>query len=116
MNEILLKEVTKECQHCDLSPSINLSYNFHNLCSLIDSGAQVCLISNDTWNKIKKGDEIVHDAEGTSILGLGNRSSNIVGWVNMKLKYSDDCVLSEFHFAIVRDSILPCCLLLGLNF
>ena len=30
MNEILLKEVTKECQHCDLSPSINLSYNFHN--------------------------------------------------------------------------------------
>ena len=116
MNEILLKEVTKECQHCDLSPSINLSYNFHNLCSLIDSGAQVCLVSNDTWNKVKKGDEIVHDAEGTSILGLGNRSSNVVGWVNMKLKYSDDCVLSEFPFAIVRDSILPCCLLLGLNF
>ena len=112
----MFDEVTKECGYRDMSPGIVLSYNSYSLCTLIDTGAQICLISNDTWDKIKVGSETVCDAKGASILGLGGESSNIVGFVYLKLICSGDSLPSEFPFAIVPNSILPCCLLLGINF
>ena len=112
----LFEQTEKFCNHQRLGPSIPLLYNNQNLCTLIDTGAQICLINETSFNKVKTGNEIVHDTPGVTVVGLGGKTFSIVGFVNLRLSSNMELLNTEYPFAIVPDIALPCCVLLGINF
>ena len=107
-------ERIKDCDHEVASNVTEVEYNGKKLCALIDSGSQVSLIGDETWRKVSKGWETV-EMENTMLCGMSGESRGCLGMVNLSLKAgNEDC--AEFSFAIVKEDLLPCCVLLGINF
>ena len=46
-----------KCGHDHFNARTIASYNGENMCTLIDTGAQISLIGNETWELAKKGNE-----------------------------------------------------------
>ena len=57
-----------------------------SFCCLVDTGAQVSLISETVWNAIKSKHKDLHLRDiGKSVLGIGNKRVDILGVVDLKL-------------------------------
>ena len=103
------------CKHketenfCTFSSSIE-GYNF---CSLIDTGAEVSLISEELWVKIKSENrELILKDEGGNLVGVGNQKVNVLGVVELNLKMLDVSFDKAVPFAVIQtDLMLHCCIL-----
>ena len=106
--------IQKSCHHDNVTSEIQVTINGNNLCAMVDTGAQVSVIDEEIWNEIKK-DEMVEDSNWRQLSGMSGGVTEIIGVVKLKLAVSD-MILEPFTFVIVKQSKLPCCILLGLNF
>ena len=104
-----------DCGHSQRSMTVTLNYNGNNMCALVDTGAQVSLIDELTWNKIKIGNELIEQSTA-NLIGIGGAKAEVIGVVNLPIGIRENKETDIFPFAIVRNSSINCCLLLGLNF
>jgi len=111
----LFREVTKCNVHQERSNVNVCSYADKTVCFMLDTGAQSSLIDEHTFNRIKTGQEIVEDAGNRYICGFADSRQEIIGVVCLTLSFGS-YVAGSFPFAIVKNSHIPSCILLGVNF
>ena len=105
-----------DCGHERGFPWIVTIYNGVKMCALIDTGAQVSVIDESVWNKIWDGTEIIYKPVPSQLHGMAHTTTPVIGTVFLQLHDNNGSVFQEAPFAIVKDSGIPSCLLLGLNF
>lgn len=110
-----LGQLDKECDHQQNHLEIKVKFNQFELCAMLDTGAQVSVIDVTTWNKIKSDDDELELSSQKILVGMSGGSTEVVGVAKIKLEINNQNT-DAFPFAIVQDSNLPCCLLLGLNY
>ena len=105
------------CIHeTDKIANTTISYKDESFCCLLDTGAQVSLIRESSWNRIQQLDnntEIFECSDG--ITGLGDNKVKLIGCTKLQFSLSGE-ICKPLMFGIVKDDILPCCILLGINF
>ena len=111
------KSVT--CRHSGENDCCKLITSVDNVkfCSLFDTGAQVSLISEELWKRLKSNNDDLHliDDE-TKLIGVGNQKINIIGIVNLKFRILDIDVDESIPFAVVNTEFMPRCCIVGANF
>ena len=86
-------------------------------CAMLDTGAQVSLITEEVWNHLKENDDSLKFEElDQTLVGIGNQQNKIVGITELKLNILNTEMDNAVPFAIVKTESLPWCVLLGLNF
>ena len=106
---------TKNCCHSIPDAGILANYGNFSLCALVDTGAQVSLIGEDTFHKIKTGHEIIENNPSERLRGIVGKATNCIGIVHLNITVGQK-ELTSFPFAIVKQNCIPHCLLLGVNF
>ena len=94
-----------DCSHLGASSHLRLSYNNMVVCALVDTGAQVSIIDEDTWCNIKTDHEMIEEAPREILTGIGGSTTEVLGIVHLVLKIGDDN-FKPFPFAIVKLSLI----------
>ena len=88
-----------------------------SLCCLIDTGAQVSILSETAFRTCAAINRKLSLLDCTSRLrGLKNERTTIVGYCNVDLSLFFPDIQKSLPFAIVKDCSIPCCVILGSNF
>ena len=106
------------CSH-DLRGSSKYIISIGNVtcCSIIDTGSQVSIISQDVWNKINTNSSLaLINSNRDTLGGISKFSTQIIGMAMLKPKILDIEVDVAIPFAIVQNNTVPCCCILGANF
>ena len=82
------------CGHRGMSMYINMHYNDHTICALVDTGAQVSIVDEETWMKIRKGDERMEIANDEKLFGIGGKFTQVIGIVYLPISVHE---LSLIH-------------------
>ena len=86
-------------------------------CALLDTGAQVSIITEETWNKLKEQDDSLKLIPlDETLIGMGNQKNQILGFTEIKVKIMDIEIENPQRVAVVETEALPWCCLLGANF
>ena len=86
-------------------------------CALIDTGAQVNLISEEVWSEIRKENlDIQLDYDQAKLTGIGNKRVPMLGIVDLKLSILGITTDEKCPFAVVKSDYLPMCGIVGANF
>lgn len=119
-NKVLLQQFNDGgCSHSiSLSSKCVASVDGVEFCAILDTGAQVSLIAEDVWNKIKcrDGSLQLEDSGTRSLCGLSGSKTKVKGVVNLKITIKGIRTEETLPFAVVPSDELPCCCLLGANF
>lgn len=84
-------------------------------CAIIDTGAQVSLISDTVFSTLTPNAyKFIASTEG--LIGMNREKTHILGIAEIKIKISEVEINEPVTFAIVEQSNLPGCCLLGSNF
>ena len=86
-----------------------------HFCCMLDTGAQVSLMDIGVLNQFSLGDIVIHDCDN-SLVGLGNDETKVGGYLNLKLRLYDHHSETLHPFAVVAESTIPVCFILGANF
>ena len=105
----------KVCSHASFNMSTITKCNGQVMCALLDTGAQVSLICESSWKKARKDDTRHFDLKAP-LRGISGSNSSCLGVVELGIAFEDGQDLPPFPFAFVEDNLLPCCMLIGLNF
>ena len=112
-------KLTNGCSHT-LVPSASCIVRIGEVkfCALIDTGAQVSLLSETVWKEIKDSDNTLEMVNGDSIRlnSVGNWKTPILGVVHLIPSILNIDFKGKLPFAIVDEASMPCCCLLGANF
>ena len=109
------KSESVQCNHEMTSLQCITKYNEVELCTIIDTGSQVSLISEDTWRKMRTGEEQVIP-ETAELVSVDGKKHEIIAVVNLKLEINGVKMSDVFPFCIVAQKHLPSCALIGINF
>ena len=106
------------CLHTDIKgDTYVIATNGIEFCALIDTGAQVSLITENVLEKLKERDPyLTVEPCSDSLGGIGNNRESIIGIVKLKLSLFESQHTKVIPFAIVKESCLPSCCILGANF
>jgi hypothetical protein len=114
-----LHQGAKKCEH-DLIKDVGCIVEVYgsNYCALVDTGAQVSLISENAWDmlKVDQGHLVLEDASGNILTGIDQGVTEVLGIVRLDLKILGVELQSEVPMAVVTGDCLPSCFLLGANF
>ena len=85
-------------------------------CCLLDTGAQVSLVSERVIRELNQSNEKIEiKGSNNTLVGIGEDRQKVNGHVHLQLNVKG--YQSEYiPFAIVSESAIPCCFLLGANF
>lgn len=108
-----------EC-HCSHENSGNTMtvtcFGGRSWCTLVDTGAQVSLISKQVYHYLlRSGSVLTHRSGGVEIVGLG-RVIPALGVVEALFRFSGNSSELVNVFAIVQDDLMPYCVILGADF
>ena len=86
-------------------------------CALIDTGAQVSLLSSAVWNNLSDDyKQPCHYSDiHTSIRGIGSELINTEGYAYLKFYLGDALLDCSVPFAIVDSKDMPFCAIIGAN-
>ena len=86
-------------------------------CGLLDTGAQVSLVTQRLVEEMKLLDKnLVIEESGKEILsGIGEVITETMGIIRLRPKILGITVDSEIPFVIVNVQSMPCCMILGIN-
>ena len=92
-----------------------------SFCTLVDTGAQVSLITEEVWKKLKLDDpslvlETTSESCFEKLVGVGNQRVNILGIINLKLRMLEISMDETMPFAVIQTEFMPNCCILGANF
>ena len=108
--------VIPSCQHVPGSSSqCTILCNNVPCCSLLDTGAQVCLVNEAILAKVMDISNTESIVENEELLGINMNSSEILGVIMMSLELPGGWQLPEFPFAIVSSEDVDFCFVLGKN-
>jgi hypothetical protein len=87
-------------------------------CALIDTGAQVSLIGEDTVKLLIQNEPNlkIHDLDANLSPGISGGKTKVLGYVELKLQISYCIFDIPVPFAIVKTCEVPCCAILGANY
>ena len=109
-------------RHCNHEVSQFCSYLYSvgdvKFCALIDTGAEISIISEKVWLEIKKRNKHLEleKCEKELLRGIGGELTEVVGIVKLKLEILEMPLNNEIPFAVVENNKLPFCGILGANF
>lgn len=107
------------CVHGDTLPaSCNVSAYGINFCALVDTGAQVSLLSQGTFERLKERcRNLVLTALPSKVLkGIDGCFTDTLGYVELIISIQDTVCQCPIPFVVVKDAEIPYCALLGSNF
>ena len=108
------------CQHRNGPFTTMATLRGNQLCVVVDSGAEISLLSREVWLKLQKLDPSLKlDMEDSylPVQGFGGSSNKILGVTNLNFKLDDGTFHSvSIPLAVLGDADPSCCLLLGQNF
>ena len=120
MDNLMLRyeECAKVCEH-EVIPDAGVLVTIAGctFCALVDTGAQVSLLRESEWKRVKrKCPELeLLNQTGSVLHGIDRGKTSVVGVVELQI-YMRGQKFKEIPFAIVKDDHLGCCCLLGANF
>ena len=87
-------------------------------CALIDTGAQVSLIGDDTLRLLKQRNPNlkIMNFSGKLLAGVSGVTTEILGYVNLRLTICNLVFPCGVPFAVVKSSDIPFCAVVGANF
>ena len=103
------------CAHDTPMPGTQIVNENMSFCALIDTGAQISLVSEEAWKKLKDNNELV-EVKNNKISGIGKQNVNVVGLTRLKVKLVNSELSVEFPFAVVKEGCIPYCFILGAIF
>jgi len=109
----------RKCNHNLLSASsCVVEVASLNFCCLLDTGAQISLISDRALEMIRQSDPevAVRPASDKTVIGLNKSVTHILGVIDLKPAIFGIVVEHSCPFAVVRQEALPCCFIIGANF
>ena len=117
--EIELEELTEktECNHCVFHTAVaSRGFPGRPFCCVLDTGAQVSLVSERVLHEMKKAGKNVEIQNSPGELVSVNKTRSVVlGYVDLKLDLKDiEC--RSCPFGVVKEEDLPTCFLIGANF
>ena len=105
------------CQHSEkigTSP-MHGSVGDIEFCCLIDTGAEVSLLSEDVWLKIKEISGITSKLDTGVVTGIGDQKVKLKGIIEVEFKFLG-ITANQVPFGVVDSKLMPNCCLLGANF
>lgn len=109
------EEVQLECEHDVRSVHFCANYNGYQLCAMVDTGSQISIIGEDTWNRVKAGNEHII-MKSNNLVSIDGKKTKSIAIVEIKLDVNGHEISETFPFCIVEQNDIPNCLLIGLNF
>ena len=107
-----------QCNHADGQFRYVFSLGNVKFCGIIDTGAEVSVVSESVWKKLVEQDQSLKmtPAKKERLLGVGETSLNIEGIADLKLDILSVPLDDYMPFAILKDEYLPSCAIIGANF
>ena len=104
-------------EHTPTRTSTCITVGGENFCALIDTGAQISLVSELVWDGFS---EVVKElanfqSEIVQIRCIGSEGAATKGTVELRFKLMDSGPEHSAPFAIVKNGAMPFCFLLGAN-
>lgn len=114
---VIFHENISTCLHSfSKLPTIGVLIGEHSFCAVLDSGAEISLISAGVLGKLEKSIFLnVVEEHPCDIVGLSGARCVISQTVTLALTVGTLALLPS-KFAVVADTIFPYCFLLGLDF
>ena len=107
------------CPHEQLPGTVMLEIDNFKICSLVDTGSQICLITCSMVGQLIAGGvkftSLNKGEETDCVSAFDGTSSQLVGALRFKSKLLG-VDMGNVPFALVQDDVIPCCCLLGQNF
>ena len=100
-------------------PVVRVSLGLFHTCALLDTGAEISLVSAVTLNAIKNNVEVQRveeTGEICDIVGFSGLRCPIKSVVYLKFNIGSYSMHKCFKFGVVDEGIMPYCFLLGLDF
>ena len=112
---IMVPTIVKSCNHrLGLQPQISMKIGGHVLCAVLDSGSQASLVSAEVVELID-GVVLFQPQPKFDICGFTGESIHVYKTIKISSEVNNYC-LPPFEFAVVEKNVIPCCLLLGLDY
>ena len=97
-------------------PRVAVSWYGCRLCALVDSGAELCLISESALERMNVAKEVEIKKSGTCQLhGFSGKTHVVKETATLKVKLGAFNMEEGHDFAVVPDEVFPHCLLIGLD-
>jgi len=113
------KLVRKSCEHKSVAlPEIVITFGDTHLCGIMDTGAEISLVSSSVVEQLKVecGSIIVTDEYVCDIVGFSGQHTAVRQTALMSFSIGSFDMPSAHKFGIIDDDLVPCCLLLGIDF
>jgi hypothetical protein len=110
---------SRDCAHVALPVSACIVEVFSvRLCALVDTGAQVSLLTDEAYNLLLQKSACIDFRPLTdqAVNGIEGTATELLGYVNLQLSWCGSQCRETLPFAVVKASDLPCCMILGANF
>ena len=105
------------CHAQPIEPLIKVIICHNELCAVIDTGAEASLVDELVWKTLATNDSVdVSETKVVEIVGLAGDRQLSKGTVSLLLSINGFNIPREHLFIIVPHGLMPCCLLLGLDF
>ena len=116
---INLHTSTRQCDHnTNLKSTCIINVGRIRFCALIDTGAQVSLVSDRVYKLINEDDNniVLEDVIDRNVKGINSSETAINGYVKLRPRILNLEVKSTTPFAVIKENDMPCCCILGANF
>ena len=109
---------TQTCVHDITSESmVQVGVGDSSLCALLDTGAEISLISEGALKEVQTRMDIeVVRKNLCEVVGFSGKCFPITKVVHLKIAIGTYVTESRHQFAVISDDVLPCCVLIGLDF
>ena len=100
-----------------MHPTVRVTVDNLNFCALIDTGAEVSLITRSVLTEINKISNVSTSNDSRfEIVGFSGKRSLVTETAEIKLGIGSYDTAYPHQFAVVDDGVMPYCLLLGIDF
>ena len=101
------------CHHVPSPSSCRIQIGDQNVCALMDSGAQVNLLSTELCTKLQGQGGVQFQEIDRRIVGIGQQQESVMGILTVPICVRGITLPMKVDFAVIADGLLPCCCLLG---
>jgi len=98
-------------------PKLHCGLLGKQFCAVLDTGAEISLITESVLDMLGTEESVrVCEDRFCDIVGLNGRSIPITKTVCLRLSIGSFTMKTDHKFAVVKSNVLPCCLLVGIDF
>ena len=115
---LFIDESSKPCSHPVGSlPAVQVSMGEYRLCAILDSGAEISLVSQSVLDSIRTSCSFqVQSEDMCDIVGFSGARTAVVQSVELLFDIGSYKMAKSHKFAVVSGDVFPHCFLLGIDF